>query len=91
MKQFTNTFSSTWATEVEVQFSVRVGIVVKSDRCGQRGSWAVYFRVLDQRYATGYKLFLDGLDVQDDAWEAVQDLMVQLERKGFDVLTGQAA
>jgi len=85
------TFSSNWATEVEAQFSRRIGIAIKSDRSGQRGSWSVHFRVLDIENATGYILFEDRLDVQDDAWAAADELLVQLERRGWDELTGQVA
>jgi hypothetical protein len=75
------TFSSNWATEVVAKFwSSDVAIAIKSDRTGQRGSWSVHFRGLG-KLATGYKLFMDGLDVQDDAWEAANELLVQLERR----------
>ena len=87
--QLPTTFSSTWATEVELQLSATIGIVIKSDRTGQRGSWSVHFRVLDQDFATGYILFEDRLDVQDDAWAAADELIEQLVVRGFDEMTGQ--
>lgn len=84
------TFSSAFATEVEVQLSAKVAIAIKSDRSGQRGSWSVHFRVLDQAFATGYILFEDRLDVQDDAWVVAEELLEQLIMRGWDELTGQA-